>query len=157
MKKRKVRKYHRAKRNSGMKILSFVGIMIAAVICGYLTARFIVAPLLGYDAEVLKLDFPSKMTSAAEEPEEEEIKINTEQEKSDEYALQFGVFSSRSGAEQLKKELQKKDIQTEIREFDGSYKVLQGSYTKKEDALAALDKLKNRKNIDVFVTVLNKE
>ena len=46
-----------------MKFLGFAGIMIAAVICGYLTARFIIAPLLGYDTEVLKLDFPSKLTS----------------------------------------------------------------------------------------------
>ncbi len=62
MNRRKIRKYRSARRNSGVKFAGILVIMIVAVICGYLTARFIIAPLLGYDTEVLKLDFPSKLT-----------------------------------------------------------------------------------------------
>lgn len=60
--RRKIRKYRSARRNSGVKFAGILVIMIAAVICGYLTARFIIAPLLGYDTEVLKLDFPSRLS-----------------------------------------------------------------------------------------------
>lgn len=63
MNRRKIRKYRSSRRNSGVKFAGILGIMVMAVICGYMTARFIIAPLLGYDTEVLKLDFPSKLTS----------------------------------------------------------------------------------------------
>lgn len=63
MNRRKIRKYRSSRRNSGVKFAGILGIMVVAVICGYMTARFIIAPLLGYDTEVLKLDFPSKLTS----------------------------------------------------------------------------------------------
>lgn len=72
MNRRRIRRYRNSRRNSGMKFLGFIGIMIAAVICGYLTARFIIAPLLGYDTEVLKLDFPSKLTSLLDKDDEGE-------------------------------------------------------------------------------------
>ncbi len=62
MNRRRIRRYHRQRGNSGVKFLGIVGIMLVAVICGYMTARFVIAPLLGYDTEVLKLDFPSKLT-----------------------------------------------------------------------------------------------
>lgn len=63
MNRRRIRRYRNQRRNSGMKFLGIIGIMIIAVICGYLTARFVIAPLLGYDTEVLKLDLPSKLTA----------------------------------------------------------------------------------------------
>lgn len=61
MNRRRIRRYRNQRRNSGMKFLGIIGIMIIAVICGYLTARFVIAPLLGYDTEVLKLDPPVKI------------------------------------------------------------------------------------------------
>ena len=119
MKRRKIRKYRHPRRNSGMKFVGIVGIMVAAVICGYLTARFIIAPLLGYDTEVLKLDFPSRVTSLLDKVEKKTDDTNDangedsaadtdsadstdDQNKADDegtedgggYALQFGVFSS---------------------------------------------------------------
>lgn len=158
MKRRRMRRYHSMKKNSGMKFFGFIGIMLGAVICGYMTARFIVAPLLGYETEVLKLDFPSKMTSLIEKEESEENEDNKNvvvpeaSEKT--YALQFGVFSSKDGAEQLQKNLEKKNIPAEIREIDQKYKVLKGSYETKEEALSALEALKDKSDIDVFITVL---
>ena len=70
MNRRRIRKYRTRRGNSGVKFLGITGIMIVAVICGYLTARFVIAPLLGYDTEVLKLDFPSKLVSVFGDGEE---------------------------------------------------------------------------------------
>lgn len=196
MKRRKMRRYHNMKRNSGVKFLGFVGIMVGAVICGYLTARFVVAPLLGYETEVLKLDFPSKLTSLTEgllnsdkekdgEQENEatestestdsentdtdateteqatqaeqttESELATEAEQTGSYVLQFGVFSTKSGAEELVQSLKKKDIEAEVKKVDGSYKVLSDTFDTKAAALKELETLKDKQNIDVFITVMN--
>lgn len=166
MKRRKMRRYRSIKKNSGVKLLGFIGIMIGAVICGYLTARFVVAPLLGYETEVLKLDFPSRLTSLLEnnkesQPEadsdaeaEDKAEAEDEDEAADSYALQFGLFTSKDGAQTLKEKLQKENIKTEIQENDGKYKVLKGGFTTKEAALKELESLKDKKDIDVFITVL---
>ncbi len=131
-------------KNSGVKFLGFIGIMIIAVICGYLTARYIAAPLLGYDTEVLKIDFPSKMAASTTEKEEDKG-----------YVLQFGVFSSPEGAEQLQQSLQKDGIETEVHEAEGKYKVQGRVYDTKEEALEQLENMKESKNVDVFVTAVS--
>ena len=170
MKKRKMRRYRTMKRNSGMKFLGFIGIIVGAVICGYLTARFVVAPLLGYETEVLKLDFPSKLTAIVDDneleqqerdaqeqvvqkqdaqEEEETLEEPIEQKR---YVLQFGVFSSESGAKELVQALKKKSIETKVKQADGNYKVVSDAYDSKEDAIEALEKLKKQQNLDVFIT-----
>lgn len=156
MKRRKKRRYHSGKRNSGMKFFGFIGIILGAVICGYLTARFVVAPLLGYETEVLKLDFPSKMTTATEEKQEADDKKDTESAPgaaTEKYVLQFGIFSNRSGGEELVRTLKKKDIDAEVKESDGRYKVLSRTFDTKEEALKKLEALKDEQDIDVFITV----
>ncbi len=162
VKRRRLRRYRGMKQNSGVKFLGFIGIMIGAVICGYLTARFVVAPLLGYDTEVLKLDFPSKVTSMMKEKEEDSVQPSTEpkgteeeEKEADYYALQFGVFSAQSGAENLVTMLKKEDVTANVKMLDGQYKVLSDMFSSKEEALKALEELKDKKNIDVFITVLN--
>ena len=151
--KRKVRRrYRNVKRNSGVKFLGFVGIMIGAVICGYLTARFVVAPLLGYETEVLKLDFPSKLTALTEETERKEEQKSDSTVDDGKYVLQFGVFSSKSGAEELVQSLKQKKIDARIKAIDGSYKVLSDTFQTKETALKELEQLKEKQNIDVFIT-----
>lgn len=165
MKRRKSRRYRGMKQNSGVKFLGFIGIMVGAVICGYLTARFVVAPLLGYDTEVLKLDFSSKITSMMKEEKDEkedsvqisdeEQNLKEEKQDTDCYALQFGVFSAESGAQDLVSMLKQEDITVKIKMLDGQYKVLSDTFSSKEEALKALEDLKDKKNIDVFITVLN--
>jgi hypothetical protein len=161
VKRRKKRRYHSRNRNSGMKFLGFVGTIISAVICGYLTARFVVAPLLGYETEVLKLDIPSKLMSTAEKvterkgTEDEGFSQTDVEQKT--YVLQFGAFSTKSGAEELVAALKKKDIRTEVKESAGSYKVLSDIFETKEQALKELEALKNKQNIDVFLTVTDKK
>ena len=166
VKKRRVRRGQSGKKNSWMKFLVFVGIIIGAVICGYVTARFVIAPLLGYDTQVLKLDFPSKLTSFLEDREKNRDQEKSKTSKGDdqnqesndkktEYALQFGSFSSRDGAKVLQDQLEGEGIETEIEEVDGSYKVMQSGFDTKSAALDALASLKDQKDVDVFVTVQN--
>ena len=152
MKKRKMRRYRAMKRNSGMKFLGFIGIIVGAVICGYLTARFVVAPLLGYETEVLKLDFPSKLTAIVDDNEPEKAESLEEPNEQNRYVLQFGVFSSESGAKKLVQALKKKSIETKVKQADGTYKVVSDAYETKEDAIEALEKLKKQQNLDVFIT-----
>lgn len=176
MNRRKIKRYRNSRRNSGMKFAGIIGIMIAAVICGYLTARFVIAPLLGYDTEVLKLDFPSKMTalidtwensgndkeneeqadeeSVTEEkkPEKEETSEKPEEETG--YALQFGVFTTKSRAEELKSKLSADGITSQIKESENKYKVISSLFDTKEDAVKQLKETKTGLVSDIFIAVI---
>ncbi|MGN0659308.1 MAG: SPOR domain-containing protein [Emergencia sp.] len=169
MKKRRIRRYRSQKRNSGVKFAGILGIMILAVFCGYMTARFIIAPLLGYDAEVLKLDFPSKMTSFFEGKADEETggegetdddgqssgsgeSTDAAEEKG--YALQFGLFTTRERAEQLAEELKTEGINAVIRETGDGYKVTGPVLSTREKAVEKLKETESDRVKDVFITVI---
>lgn len=171
MNKRKIRRYHRQRKNSGVNLLGIVGIMVVAVVCGYMTARFVIAPLLGYDTEVLKLDFPSNLLdvfhsddkqSGEKDAEDgsdagEEQKDETDAEKADadgEYTLQYGVFSSKSGAEELAGKLKTEDIDTEIIEADDQFKVISTQRGTKKEALALLKDTESSYAKGIFITQL---
>ncbi len=179
MKRRRIRRYRRARGNSGMKFLGFIGIMLAAVICGYLTARFIIAPILGYDTEVLKLDIPSKLTSlleqedgedtggeesgeeetgkqtggsGAEESTEKQEKTSAEDESG--YALQFGVFSERERAEELVVQLKQDGIEARVRKSEGKYKVISDVLATKSKAVEKLKGTETDAVSGIFITVI---
>lgn len=193
MNRRRIRRYHRQRGNSGVKFLGIVGIMLVAVICGYMTARFVIAPLLGYDTEVLKLDFPSKLTdvfggkdeqdedttgvkaddeddstdkeaakAADEDKDKDEGGKDAEEESSqtasgsDEdsgYALQFGLFSTKSRAQELANKLEKEGIDAQIKETeDGQFKVLSPLADTKEEALETLKNTESDYVDDIFIT-----
>ncbi|MCI5687736.1 SPOR domain-containing protein [Anaerovoracaceae bacterium 42-11] len=166
MNKRKIRRYHRQRKNSGVNLLGIVGIMVVAVVCGYMTARFVIAPLLGYDTEVLKLDFPSNLLdvfhsddgqSDEKDAEDDEGKDETDAEKADadgEYTLQYGVFSSKSGAEELAGKLKTEDIDTEIIEADDQFKVISTQRGTKKEALALLKDTESSYAKGIFITQL---
>ncbi|MFQ9893444.1 MAG: SPOR domain-containing protein [Emergencia sp.] len=156
MNRRKIRRYRRARGNSGMKFVGFLGIMIAAVICGYLTARFVIAPLLGYDTQVLKLDFPSRLTAVLEEDNSKEEQDESAEKDADVdgYALQFGLFSTRERAEELVSDLADEGIVAEIREVDGEYKVVSALFETKKEALDKLKKTNSKRVSDIFITAI---
>lgn len=166
MNKRKIRRYHRQRKNSGVNLLGIVGIMVVAVVCGYMTARFVIAPLLGYDTEVLKLDFPSNLLdvfhsddgqSDEKDAEDDEGKDETDAEKADadgEYTLQYGVFSSKAGAEELAGKLKTEDIDTEIIEADDQFKVISTQRGTKKEALALLKDTESSYAKGIFITQL---
>lgn len=183
MNRRKIRRYRKQRGNTGVKVLGMVGIMMIAVACGYLTARFIIAPLMGYDTEVLKLDFPSKFTDVfqgndkneensieesdaeVEDSGTEDNSVSAAKEDGDDteektagadsgYALQFGLFSTRSRADQLVDKLDKEGIDAKIKETDGQYKVVSPLIKTKEEALETLKNTKSTAVNDIFITRL---
>lgn len=169
MKRRKIRKYRSHRKNSGVKFIGFIGIMIVAIICGYLTARFVIGPMLGYDTEVLKLDFTSKLTSLLDKSDDGEDKTDEKSEEEQEenkdsgndkttesgYALQFGLFSTKVRAEELVSKLEAAGIESQIRTVDGKYKVISPVVSTKEAALENLKDLDTSKVSDVFVTTID--
>lgn len=148
MKRRKMRRYSRGARNSGMKFTGFFAIIIIAVICGYLTARYIIAPFLGYNTDVLKPDLTAKFEEMLKE------KDRTSEDSDKRYALQYGVFSSRESAESLVSKLTNEGKTASIEEVDGNFKVLGEIFDSKEEATKELKELKTQVASDVFVTVI---
>ena len=183
MKRRKIRKYRAGRRNSGVKFLWIIGIIVVATVGGYLTARFIIGPMLGYDTEVLKLDFPSNITSAFKSDKEEDSKTdvdansesgtetdseddtNTESNKNNDknndketdkfkYALQYGVFSEKARAEELLNQLSKLNIKGEILTESNKYKVISDKSETKEKAVEKLKNIPTQDIESVFITTL---
>lgn len=159
MRRRRMRRYRPGKENSMMKLALLFGIILCAVALGYLTARFALGPLFGYDTEVLKLDFPSKLTARLEAESGKNSEVESKESDKDKdakgYVLQFGRFDAKSGAKSLVSQLKKDDIDAEIQEEDGSYRVISESIETKEEALKQLEKLKDEKNIDVFIDTVD--
>lgn len=180
VKKRKIKRYRNARRNSGVKFAGILVIMITAVVCGYMTARFVIAPLLGYDTEVLKLDFPSKLTSILDRSKTKDFDGNEdfdisdgetsakesgndgEQEKPKEtaetkdsgYALQFGVFAEKERAEKLSRLLKDDGIDVKIREKDGKYKVTGPLFETKQEAVTKLKSTSTDRVSGIFITMI---
>lgn len=150
--RRRVKKRKSRGEKAGMR-LSILGIAIlAAILLGYLTARFVIGPIIGYNAD----ESPIKVT------EQENKAEKTDSDKSDKtqetaaapekgYALQFGAFSSREAAEELSKALKEKGIDTEIVEVDSVFKVITPVIEEKDDAIKALDDVKDKEVTDVFI------
>ncbi len=156
MRRRRMRRYRPGKENSMMKFVLILGIILCAVVCGYVTARFALGPLLGYDTEVLKLDFPSKLTARLEEAadKKKDDKVGDKNNNKG-YVLQFGIFDAESGAKTLQTQLEQDGIDTVIEEDNGRYKVVSETIDTKEEALKQLERLKDDSNIDVFIDAVD--
>ena len=164
--RRRVKKRKTAGQNSRMKVGVFLGIMVLAVLCGYLSARFIVGPMIGYDAD----ESPARIagdsgkdsdkesdkasekaeaergTEQAVDPDEEDGSVPTEG-----FALQFGAFSTREAAEKLAASLNSQGISAEIVKADDVFKVISPVVDTKEKALNELESLSDKEIEDVFV------
>ena len=162
--RRKVRKRRSPRENSRMKSSWIIGIIILAVLLGYLTARFVIGPIIGYDAE----ESPTKIAGQTDEDQDKEKDQDKDKKDSDKdknadadqtvnaaptegYALQFGAFSTKEAAEKLAETLESQGIQTEIVEIDSVYKVISPVVDTKDKALDELDKLAEKEVTDVFV------
>ena len=164
--RRRVKKRKTAGQNPRMKFGVFLGIMVLAVIFGYLTARFIVGPMIGYDADESPAriagdsgkesdqnaeqesgqDAKKAGTEQAVDPDEEDGSVPTEG-----FALQFGAFSTREAAEKLAASLNSQGISAEIVKADDVFKVISPVVDTKEKALNELESLSDKEIEDVFV------
>ena len=147
--RRRVKKRKTAGQNSRMKFGVFLGIMVLAVLFGYLTARFIVGPMIGYDADESPARIAGEEQAGAEQaadPEKEDDAVPTEG-----FALQFGAFSTREAAEKLAASLNSQGISAEIVKADDVFKVISPVVDTKEKALNELESLSDKEIEDVFV------
>lgn len=142
--RRRVRKRRRPGEISKMKFAAVIAIMVSAVLLGYLTARFVIGPLLGYNAD----ESPIKITGQQENNDDKDKKEN-KLEKG--YALQFGVFSTKEAADKLAGTLSEKGIETEVIEADNLFKVISPVIKTKEEAVTQLNNAKDKNVKDVFI------
>lgn len=159
--RRRVKKRRRPGENSGMKFTVIIVIMIIAVLLGYLTARYVIGPLLGYDADESPIAITGSQGESVQNSEnpEESDKADNQQtdaepagsEPEEGYALQFGVFSAKDSADQLAAELKAKGIEADVVESDGKYKVISPILKTKDEALDKLDQIKDKSVEDVFI------
>ena len=127
--RRKIRKRKTKSENSRMKMGMFVGIILLAVVLGFLTARFVIGPIIGYNADEspVKLeqkDDKGKKTDAEQTEQKASLEIGQNQMPEEGYALQFGAFSTKDAAEKLAEALRLKGIETKIVEIDDVFKVI---------------------------------
>lgn len=154
---RKIRKRKTKSENSRMKMGMFVGIILLAVVLGFLTARFVIGPIIGYNADEspVKLeqkDDKGKKTDAEQTEQKASLETGQNQMPEEGYALQFGAFSTKDAAEKLAEALRLKGIETKIVEIDDVFKVISPMLDDKEAALKALQESKDKDVEDVFIT-----
>ena len=155
--RRKIRKRKTKSENSRMKMGMFVGIILLAVVLGFLTARFVIGPIIGYNADEspVKLeqkDDKGKKTDAEQTEQKASLETGQNQMPEEGYALQFGAFSTKDAAEKLAEALRLKGIETKIVEIDDVFKVISPMLNDKEAALKALQESKDKDVEDVFIT-----
>ncbi len=136
--RRKVRKRRGTSEKTKMKFTAVLVIITVTVVLGYATARFIIGPILGYNAD----ESPINVATNSEEIEKVE----------EGYALQFGVFSTKEAAQKLVTSLEGKGIKANIVEIDDQYKVISPIIQTKDEALGKLNEIKDKDVEDVFIT-----
>ncbi len=150
--RRRVKKRKSRNQNNRVKFRGFLGIIILAVFLGFLTARYVVGPLIGYDAG----ESPAKISGEEEEknssePEKEEKEASADLILKDGYALQFGAFSTEEAAEELAESLRSQGIDTKIVKVENMYKVISPVVDTRQEALDALESLSAADVEDVFI------
>lgn len=149
--RRKVRKRKAQAENSRVKLTAFAGIMLLAVFLGFLTARFVIGPVIGYNADEseIKIAQDSDAENKAEEDDTLTEEANTVPAEG--FALQFGAFSTEEAARALSDELKSKGIETEIIEAGDIFKVISPVAEDRDEVLKALENAKEKEVTDVFI------
>lgn len=161
-----------SRRNSEMKgkLSTVVIIICLSVAAGYLTATYIIGPMLGLDTAPLvfnengeKNNSGENSDKSTESSEKTGSKTDTANKSGDDkepdeteglaesgYVLQYGSFSSEEAAKNCINDLKRSGIQAEILEKDGAFKVVSPLFDTEQDARAKMEKQKNV--VDVFIT-----
>ena len=148
--RRKIRKRKAQAENSRMKLTVITGIMFLAVFLGFLTARFVIGPVIGYNADESEIRLADDNgEDSGETNQEQEQEVSTAPEKG--YALQFGAFSTEDAAEEMSKQLGAKGVETEIVRAGDIYKVIGRISGDREEVLSALEEIENKEIADVFI------
>ena len=152
-----IRKRRRRKpyKNTNIKYraLSVFMVICVSVAAGYMTAAYILGPALGLEIQPSFFETIKKSGSEKEEDKETEKTIIEDKAAAEEesgFAMQYGSFSAKEGAEELAAELKASGIQAEIVEKDGMYKVISQLFDTKEEARTYMEK--SSQDTDVFIT-----
>ena len=124
-------------------------ILIAAVIAGYLTTRFVLYPMLGFEFPSLETIWDKYRPSVSEdknstedsksETKEQKTIVEDKKDTSEEgYVIQFGSFSTKAAAKERVAELKDEGIKTSVIEKDDYYKVVGEIFTTKDKAKTAM-------------------
>lgn len=155
---RRVRKRRGSAEKTKMKFVSVLVIMVIAVALGYATARFIIGPILGYEADESPITISKNDKDEQNKEDKSKDKNNDKSETKasadaieDGYALQFGVFSTKEAAQKLVNSLQEKGVEAKIVESNNQYKVISPIIKTKDEALNKLNEIKDKEVEDVFI------
>ena len=160
MKRRMRRKRHnhyRKNANKTGKVLSVVIVIGFSVLAGYVTANYMIGPMLGLESEQVFSDFlndkketekEDKTTEKNNETKVVQDKVEVETETG--FALQYGSFSAREGAQECVRDLESRGIDASIIEKDGSFKVIGKVFATKDEARAWKDT--SGTGEDIFIT-----
>lgn len=156
-------------------------IICLSVCAGYLTAKYVVYPILGYEPTGLQI-FKDKAEDKKKETKQAKTEPTTAQSETTTaapattqttapttskvvedkvdvkqtagYALQFGSYSSKAAAEKSRKQLKNSGINAKIVQKDGAFKVIGELYNTKDKARAALAKMDE--SVGAFVTTVDR-
>lgn len=139
--------------------ITVIIVIFLSVAAGYLTATQLLGPALGLESQKTFFDFINDKKENVTETEDEDEKKDGEitvvedrvdDEKKNGFALQYGSYSSKSGAEECAEELKASGIDSEIIEKDGMYKVIGNIFDTKSEAEKY--KEENPQEEGVFIT-----
>lgn len=151
-----------ARRNGNKKgrLTTAVIVICLSIAAGYLTATYVLGPILGLDTAPLVFNENTDDTDDSDDEKDDSktvIEDQTDVEPDETeglaesgYVLQYGSFSSEEAAQNCINDLKKSGIEAEILEKDGAYKVVSPLFDTEEDARAKMEKQKGI--VDVFVT-----
>lgn len=142
------------RRNRGAKkkvnFAPVVVILCLSVGCGYVTAKYIVDPVVNYVPQIMaekesgKVDIDEKTTLI-----EDDVDVKNSEE-AEGYALQFGSYSDKASAESVMESMNMTGLQ--IINQDDLYKIIGVVYKDKAEAKAALKQLPE--GTKAFVTAI---
>ncbi len=164
MNKRRYRRRAKAYKGSGRrgaetkgKLSTVIIIVCLSVAAGYLTATYVIAPMLGMDTAPLVFNNDTENTEKQTEKNDGNNNAKNDLEPDETeglaesgYVLQYGSFSSKEAAQNCINELKRSGIEAEILEKDGAYKVISPLFDTEEDARSKMEKQKGI--VDVFIT-----
>lgn len=163
-KRRRSRSRYNVNYNHDVKknVLTVLIVVSLSVAAGYLTATKLLGPALGLESQPTFFEFikeKQKLTNEKKDTKEQKKETNNDKEVIEDgitddgkegFALQYGSFSNRAGAEECTDELKEKGISTEIVEKDGMYKVIGDLFGTKAEAEIYRDT--NPQDQEVFIT-----
>jgi len=140
--RRKVRKRKSKSENSRVKMSVFLGIILLAVLLGFLTARFVIGPIIGYNADESPVQLNSADKAATEkDAEKQKASKDSEAEKAANTQAEADADNDADtdAAEEAKTEQTAKETESEK-----GYALQFGAFSTKDSAQELSDALESK-------------